>query len=520
MALNNSGKISLAGSTAGESIALELSKSATAMISMNDADVRALAGISTGMIQLDDFYGKSSGLGYFIAGITLPSGYSFTSLIYADNSFFLTTQTGSSTGGAYFGTVVTKINSNFTSHSTNQNQIQSTYARYNSSGLSKSYGLRNPIYDGNRLIYTAAIQKYSAGTAHSCGDVGLVEWDTATNTYVKSIQFGHYYASGTVSGPSPQFLYKSLDGNYYCLGIEGNTSLNPRGLHNLNKSDFTYNSAVISATDPIQATVSGQNKIFHPYKIGSSSGYWYGFDYYSSSSSTNNRFKLWHVDSSFNLIGTISEIGSTFLSSTVGINKEIFILSRINGSTRTTVYFQKFNSSGSLQWSKSFNVGVNLSTTGVSFIDSLDGYIYMYVTAGRTVPALFKLDYNGNIIYGIGLGFSSAASVNSGKFTVKFTTNDLLLNSTTDGITLYAVLASGSIIFMKLPSSLLSVGSYVVNGETITVTDQTSTLSFGSLSPAAGAALSLGITHITELQSNSHEYSTKSQTTSYGVINV
>jgi hypothetical protein len=60
MALNSSGKISLAGSTAGESVALELGKSATGMISMNDTVVRALAGISTGVIQLDDFYGKSS----------------------------------------------------------------------------------------------------------------------------------------------------------------------------------------------------------------------------------------------------------------------------------------------------------------------------------------------------------------------------------------------------------------------------------------------------------------------------
>jgi hypothetical protein len=64
MALNGSGKISLAGSTAGESIALELSKSATGMISMNDTDVRALAGITSGVIQLDDFYGKSSVSGF------------------------------------------------------------------------------------------------------------------------------------------------------------------------------------------------------------------------------------------------------------------------------------------------------------------------------------------------------------------------------------------------------------------------------------------------------------------------
>lgn len=60
MALNSSGAISLAGSTSGQSIALELSLGATTQISLNDAGVRTLAGISTGAISLSSFYGKSN----------------------------------------------------------------------------------------------------------------------------------------------------------------------------------------------------------------------------------------------------------------------------------------------------------------------------------------------------------------------------------------------------------------------------------------------------------------------------
>ena len=60
MALNTTGPISLAGTTAGQSIALELSRSGTAIISLNDADVRSLLGVASGAISMDSAYGKSA----------------------------------------------------------------------------------------------------------------------------------------------------------------------------------------------------------------------------------------------------------------------------------------------------------------------------------------------------------------------------------------------------------------------------------------------------------------------------
>jgi hypothetical protein len=61
MPLNSSGPISLGGSTAGQSIAVELGQSATAQISLNDAAVRELAGVPSGAITMPtNFYGKSS----------------------------------------------------------------------------------------------------------------------------------------------------------------------------------------------------------------------------------------------------------------------------------------------------------------------------------------------------------------------------------------------------------------------------------------------------------------------------
>jgi hypothetical protein len=62
MALNPSGKISLAGSTAGESIAAELSLGSTSTITLNDTAVRTLAGVPSGVITMPtDFWGKSTG---------------------------------------------------------------------------------------------------------------------------------------------------------------------------------------------------------------------------------------------------------------------------------------------------------------------------------------------------------------------------------------------------------------------------------------------------------------------------
>lgn len=78
MTLNASGPISLSGSTAGESIAVELGISPTAQISLNDDRVRALAGVATGAIIVPtDFYGKAT-VKYLFLGSSSGSATSKT----------------------------------------------------------------------------------------------------------------------------------------------------------------------------------------------------------------------------------------------------------------------------------------------------------------------------------------------------------------------------------------------------------------------------------------------------------
>ena len=61
MTLNASGPISLAGTTAGQSIEIENGGNGTTQISLNDAAVRTLAGVPSGAITMPtNFYGKSN----------------------------------------------------------------------------------------------------------------------------------------------------------------------------------------------------------------------------------------------------------------------------------------------------------------------------------------------------------------------------------------------------------------------------------------------------------------------------
>jgi len=68
MPLNASGPISLAGTTAGQSIQIENGGNGTTQISLNDAAVRSLAGVPSGAIIMPtNFYGKSNQFSFTIA---------------------------------------------------------------------------------------------------------------------------------------------------------------------------------------------------------------------------------------------------------------------------------------------------------------------------------------------------------------------------------------------------------------------------------------------------------------------
>ena len=79
MALNASGAISLAGSTVGQSIALELGRTATTATSLNESEVRTLLGAASGAISMSSAYGKANALvPNGVATAAAPLLYNFT----------------------------------------------------------------------------------------------------------------------------------------------------------------------------------------------------------------------------------------------------------------------------------------------------------------------------------------------------------------------------------------------------------------------------------------------------------
>jgi len=80
MPLNASGPISLAGATVGQSIALELGRTATTSTSLNESAVRGLLGVASGVISMSSARGKANAVnpGGGVTTASAPFYYDFT----------------------------------------------------------------------------------------------------------------------------------------------------------------------------------------------------------------------------------------------------------------------------------------------------------------------------------------------------------------------------------------------------------------------------------------------------------
>ena len=131
MTLNASGKISLAGTTVGQSIQVELGGTGTTRISLNDNNVRTLAGVPSGRIVMPtNFYGKTyrPALSFTFSASTANASLNVTSIsgyvagasditITVNSGVYLyATSTGSSgltLSGGTTGDTITLVNNGF-----------------------------------------------------------------------------------------------------------------------------------------------------------------------------------------------------------------------------------------------------------------------------------------------------------------------------------------------------------------------------------------------------------------------
>ena len=200
MTLATSGEISLGGSTATRSINLELGQAATATVSLNDANVRTLAGVASGAIVVPtDFYGKSNftpGTFTFTASgtFTLPAGYATAEIeVWGGGGG----ATSSGNGGAGGGGSSYTTNAAFT-----------LIAGSNAAGGSNAApGTTDPYYQGGVA---------AGGSAGVTGGPGLV---VITGPVVATLSITSGTATmswSSVSGTTSNYwvLYRSTTSNY------------------------------------------------------------------------------------------------------------------------------------------------------------------------------------------------------------------------------------------------------------------------------------------------------------------
>jgi hypothetical protein len=208
MALNSTGAISLGGSTTGQSVAVELGKTATGTISLNDTVVRALASVASGAISMNNLRGKSSSppsntVAPAISGTPI-SGYS------------LTCSTGTWTGGGITysyqwqrnGTNVGSNSSTYTlSDSDNSTTITCTVTGTNTAGSAFSPASNSVFINSSTSsgTYSIPLGVTSVSLMTKAAD------GTPGSNYYWQFSYGQfqnaYYTSGNMCSPSAYDVY-------------------------------------------------------------------------------------------------------------------------------------------------------------------------------------------------------------------------------------------------------------------------------------------------------------------------
>lgn len=182
MALNASGAISLAGSTTGQSIAIELGQSSTGQISLNDTAVRNLAGVASGAITMPTaFWGKSVGFNRWYNYATASTGS--TSSQSGFDSIGNDVNYNFYAGGSFYtGTTATSANAVLRKYSALSivqwtRRISQSWTRFWKS-----------VTDSNGNTYSICIYESDKTVIVKYNTSGTIQWQTLfTNRIINSI---------------------------------------------------------------------------------------------------------------------------------------------------------------------------------------------------------------------------------------------------------------------------------------------------------------------------------------------
>lgn len=422
MALNSSGKISLAGAVTGESVALELSKSATGMISMNDTDVRTLAGVSFGLISLDNLHGKSSAsywIGYFsglpTSGASLCSPPSFDSSGNIFTSLYGTAQANNcilklSPQGAFLNACTLDI-------SWNQ--------------------LNGPVLIGS-TDHAYIMGNKSSGTYSRCA---IVKLTNDLSTYVT--QFGFNYGSGSPAANTQQItVAKYYQGRNTFNKVIGwgdrprlqifDNNLTP--LYTCSPTGSATSRAYCGAVDGLGNWYVGE--------------YLTNVSYFGKFNTSNSNVWCKRIDG-------ISEAKFCAASAT----GKFAITGESDGGVYSFVMVLDEN--GNVLWTRQLTTSNTAFPSTVSFDSNNNVYVHCHMSSLND-SYLYKFDINGNLIWQRNWNTSSG---------------QVKLQGLTIGPDDAMYANCGYQVFAKLPNDGSGMGVYTINGQTITYSVGTQSVS-------------------------------------------
>lgn len=319
MALNSSGPISLGGSTAGQSVNLELGQSATTTISFNDANVRTLTGTISGsaLSMPGGFWGKSSGPVYFISAYTYTGTKMYGRSVTSDSSgnFYLSTASPtSSTWASVFKYDNTGAYSNNTYWSYGAPTLNSTSVVVDDatgvlySGQTQINGQGGySKFNGSSLSLTSSVF-----TSHTNTWDSVMAIDSTKNTIV---------VQPHVTTPkSFTSIYKfDSSGNIVWQKVLENASLGVyMGCISLDSSDNIYLGGYLSDSSPTSALmtkISAAGAVLWSYSFATTAGY--GTRFTSVSASPNGY--VYAGTRGFGSSSSEPNMGSVFVYTSSGV---------------------------------------------------------------------------------------------------------------------------------------------------------------------------------------------------------